>query len=87
MKTFRKFNPINTFIKGAIFIIPILLFSMTLSAQDNSDFEKAKQEIKETYGVFPSYFDAYPKHALAGAWENYKQLEVPESNISAKNKS
>ena len=86
MKTLKNFNSINTLIKGVIFIIPLVLISMTLSAQDNSGYEKAKQEITETFGVFPDFFNAYPKHALAGAWDNFKQLETPKSNISAKNR-
>lgn len=86
MKTLKNFKSVNTFIKGMIFIIPLIFISMTLSAQDNSGYEKAKQEITETFGVFPDFFDAYPKHALPGAWENFKELETPESNISAKNR-
>lgn len=86
MTTLRKIYSINTSIKRMIFIIPLVLISVTLSAQDNSAYENAKKEIIEQYGVFPSYFDAYPKHALAGAWENFKQLEVPKSNISPKNR-
>jgi AhpD family alkylhydroperoxidase len=86
MKTLKKINSVSTLIKRIIFILPLVLISITLSAQDNNAYENAKKEIIEQYGVFPSYFDAYPEHALAGAWENFKQLESPESNISPKNR-
>jgi len=85
MRSIKRNNSVNAIIRVAIFIIPFFLFSMAASAQDNSSYEKAKNEIRETFGIFPSMFNAYPKHALAGAWENYKQLEG-ESNISTKNK-
>ena len=69
-----------------LFIIPIFLISFNLSAQDNEAYEKAKNEIEQTFGTFLSTFDAYPKHALSTAWENYKNLSGPGSIISSKNK-
>jgi AhpD family alkylhydroperoxidase len=85
MKTLKTNYSISTCIKRIIFIIPLLLISMTLSAQDTSDYEKAKSEIKETFGTFPSWFDSYPKYALSTAWENYKTLKSSNSTISSKN--
>lgn len=70
-------------VKGMV-LIPFLMISMTISAQDTSDYEKAKNEIVEQFGTFFSSFKAYPKHALPEAWENYKKLSGPESNIPAK---
>ena len=66
-------------------IIPFLLISMTISAQDTSDYEKAKSEMQEMFGTFPSWFDSYPKYALSTAWENYKTLKGSNSTISTKN--
>ena len=60
------------------------MISMTISAQDTSDYEKAKNEMQEMFGTFPSWFSAYPKHALPEAWENYKKINGPESNIPTK---
>lgn len=68
-----------------IFIIPLFLISINLSAQDTDAYEKAKSEIQEQFGTFPSFFDAYPNHALPGAWELFKELKGPNSNISSKN--
>ena len=80
-------HSIKTIIRRIIFIIPVLLITMTLSAQENSgqDFEKAKKEITETFGTFPSFFDAFPKYALPGAWQSFKELNGPGS-IEQKNR-
>ena len=67
-----------------IFIIPILLIAMTLSAQDNNAYENAKNEIQQQFGTFLSMFEAYPKDALPEAWENFKSLQSPENAIPPK---
>ena len=80
-------HSIKTIIKAIIFIIPLFLITTTLSAQDtqdNSAYENAKIEIQEQFGTFPSFFKVFPKHALAGAWETFKQLNSPESKIPPK---
>lgn len=68
------------------FISLLLLFGMTIqtSAQDSPEYKKAMQEIKDQFGVVPTMFEVFPKYALAGAWENFKQLNSPESKIPAK---
>ena len=75
---------IKTVIKRMIFVIPVLLITMTLSAQDNDAYENAKNEIQQTFGSFLSMFEAFPKDALPGAWENFKFLQSPESVIPPK---
>ena len=75
----------KTMIKGMIFIIPFFLITVNLSAQDTDSYEKAKTEMEQTFGTFPSWFAAYPKHALPEAWELYKSLKGPKSIISSKN--
>jgi AhpD family alkylhydroperoxidase len=74
--------------KRAIFIAVLLVFTMTLSAQESSGqaFEKAKKEITETFGTFPSMFDAFPKYALPGAWQAFKELTGPQGSIDPKNR-
>ena len=49
---------IKTVIKRMIFVIPVLLITMTLSAQDNDAYENAKNEIQQTFGSFLSLFEA-----------------------------
>lgn len=70
--------------KKMTIIIPMLLISITLSAQNNEAYEKAKAEIKQTFGTFLTMFDAYPELALPSAWENYKQLQSPDNAIPPK---
>jgi alkylhydroperoxidase/carboxymuconolactone decarboxylase family protein YurZ len=77
-------HQVTSIIKSMIIMIAVSLISLTLSAQDNSDYENAKNEIKETFGMFPSMFKVFPKHALPGAWENFKQLNGPNNIIPPK---
>ena len=70
-----------------MFIVALVVITMTLSAQESNTqaYEKAKQEITATFGTFPSFFDAFPKYALHGAWQSFKELQAPAS-ISPKNR-
>lgn len=62
-----------------------LLGSVTItSAQDSPEYKKAMQEIKDEFGTVPQMFELYPKHALPGAWESFKNLNSPESKIPPK---
>ena len=71
---------------GIILIISLFLFTGNLSAQEtDTTYEKAKTEIEQTFGTFPSWFAAYPKYALPEAWGLYKTLKGPKSSISSKN--
>ncbi|MCG9971929.1 carboxymuconolactone decarboxylase family protein [Christiangramia crocea] len=67
-----------------LLIVPLMLISLTINAQDISSYEKAKAEIEEEFGMFPEMFEVFPDHALAGAWENFKMLNSPESKIPPK---
>ena len=69
--------------KGLI-LIPMILLSMTLFSQEDNSNENARKEIIEHFGVMPTMFEVYPDFALAGAWENFKQLNSSEGNIPPK---
>jgi len=75
---------IKNIIKRVSLLIPVLLITMTLSAQDNDAYETAKNEIEQTFGSFLSMFEGFPKNALPGAWETFKQLQSPENPIPPK---
>lgn len=77
-------HSIKTIIKRMKFVIPVLLISMSLSAQSNDAYENAKKEIQQTFGSFLSMFEVFPDHALPGAWETFKQLQSPENAIPPK---
>ena len=78
-------NLIKKIVKGVILIISLFLITVNVSAQETDAYEKAKTELEQTFGTFPSWFAAYPKHALPEAWELYKTLKGPKSSISLKN--
>lgn len=75
---------IKTIMKSVFFSVVVLLASTATFAQDNDAYEKAKTEIQEQFGTFPSFFKVFPKHALAGSWESFKQLNSPTSKIPPK---
>jgi len=79
MRNFMKYV-----IRRLIFIIPVLLIPLTLSAQSSDAYEHAKKEIVQQFGSFLSMFEAFPEQALPGAWENFKQLQSPENAIPPK---
>jgi AhpD family alkylhydroperoxidase len=70
-----------------IIIVAFAFFTVALSAQEGNmqAYEDAKKEITETFGTFPSFFDAFPKYALHGAWQSFKELNSPGS-IEQKNR-
>jgi AhpD family alkylhydroperoxidase len=80
-------NSIKTAINRTIFLFALSVFTMALSAQESSGqaYEKAKKDIIETFGIFPSWFEAFPKYALPGAWQSFKELNEPGS-IDKKNR-
>ncbi len=79
---------IKMVIKSTIFVVALSVFTLALSAQESSGqaFEEAKKEITETFGTFPSFFDAFPQFALPGAWQAFKELTGPQGSIDPKNK-
>jgi AhpD family alkylhydroperoxidase len=79
MRRFIKFN-----IRRLIFIIPVLLIPITLSAQSSDAYEQAKKEIVQQFGSFLSMFEVFPEHALPGAWDSFKQLQSPDNAIPPK---
>ena len=77
-------HSIKNIIKRMTFVIPVLLISVTLSAQNKEAYENAKKEITQTFGTFLTMFEVFPEHALAGAWETFKLMQSPENAISPK---
>lgn len=77
-------NTTKTIIKRMKLVIPALLIAVAISAQDKQAYEEAKKEITETFGSFLTMFEVFPEHALAGAWETFKQMQSPENAISPK---
>ncbi len=76
---------IKKFVKGIVLIVSLFLITNNVSAQETEAYVKAKTEMEQTFGTFPSFFAAYPKHALPEAWELFKTLKGPKSSTSSKN--
>lgn len=49
-------------------------------AAEPTPAERAYTDIQATLGIVPSHFKAYPKSAVAGAWEMTKGLLMGEGN-------
>ncbi len=79
---------VKMLIKRTIFIVTFAVITVALSAQEGSmqAYEEAKKEITETFGTFPSFFNAFPKYALPGAWQAFKELTGPHASIDPKNR-
>jgi AhpD family alkylhydroperoxidase len=71
-------------VRRLIFITSVLLIPVIISAQSSDAYENAKKEITQHFGSFLSMFEAYPADALPGAWENFKQMQRPNSAIPPK---
>lgn len=70
-------------IRCMIFVIPFLFGATVVTAQDAA-YTKAMKEIEAEFGVVPEFFKVYPDYALAGAWENFKQMSGPNSVLPGK---
>jgi AhpD family alkylhydroperoxidase len=67
-----------------------VLITVSLAGQTPTDttgsaaYEKAKKEIINTFGLFPSFFEVYPGYALPSAWANFQAMSSPDSPIPPK---
>lgn len=84
-------NLIRTITGKLALTLPVVFITLTMSAQTPTDstameaaYKKAKQEIVEAFGLFPSFFEVYPKHALPSAWANFQAMGSADSPIPPK---
>jgi len=81
-------HSIRTMMRTAAATLAIMLINLSLSAQSSTEqeraYEKAKKEITEAFGLFPSFFEVYPKHALPSAWANFQAMSSSDSPIPPK---
>lgn len=76
----------KTTIRQWIVILALSVFTLTLAAQksDQSAYEKAKEEIVGTFGIFPQIFDAVPEYALNSLWGSFKTITGSDSALEPK---
>ena len=63
-------------------ILIMLLLTFGLSAQTTADkeYKEAKEEIKNTLGIFPSFFESVPEQTLPGMWAYFKSTTLNPDN-------
>lgn len=67
--------------------IAILFFSLNVFAVEDPSNAIALKEIKNTFGVVPTFFKEYPEVGLAGAWEEFKVVQLnSKTALDAKTK-
>ncbi|PHR59430.1 MAG: hypothetical protein COA44_00360 [Arcobacter sp.] len=55
-------------------------------AQKDGEYALTCNDITTTFGRVPMFLEAYPKHALAGAWKDLKALQLSKTSIPGKYK-
>lgn len=54
----------------------ITLFCLSAFAVEDTTNAIALKEIKSTFGVVPTFFKEYPQEGLAGAWDEFKTVQL-----------
>ena len=64
----------------------LALVSTPAAAQDMSA-QAAYQDIEKTLGIVPGFFKAFPESGIAGAWAEFKGVQLnPKTKLDAKTK-
>jgi len=64
----------------------VLVLGQVAKAQDTTA-ETAYKDIEATLGSVPSFFKAFPESGIAGAWAEFKSIQLnPQSALDAKTK-
>lgn len=74
---------------ASVAVLAFMSVDQPAFAQDaNARAEATYQDIARTYGFVPGFAKAYPKHAISGAWQMSKALEMgPDNKLDPKVKS
>jgi AhpD family alkylhydroperoxidase len=74
---------------ASVAVLALMSADQPALAQDaNSQAEATYQDIAKTYGFVPGFAKTYPKHAISGAWQMSKALEMsPDNKLDPKMKS
>lgn len=69
-----------------VILLALIAFALNISAQGVAvkSYADTKKEIESMFGFFPIMFDVFPEYALPGAWEAFKELNSPGSQIPPK---
>jgi len=62
------------------------LLTTTASAQD-ANAQAAYRDIEQTLGLLPGFFKAFPQSGIAGAWSEFKSVQLsPNTRLDVKTK-
>lgn len=70
-------------------LVFLCAFAITVvgHAAEDPAYTAAMREIKTTFGMVPTFFKEYPAAGLAGAWSEFKAVQLnPKSALDAKTK-
>lgn len=71
----------------ALATVPALAQSPVRQAASSEGAEAAYRDIQETLGVVPGFFKAFPQAGIAGAWAEFKAVQLnPRTALSGKEK-
>lgn len=71
----------------ALATVPALAQSPVRQAGAAEGAEAAYKDIQDTLGVVPSFFKAFPQAGIAGAWAEFKAVQLnPRTALSGKEK-
>lgn len=62
--------------KVGIILATISLFCATGFTAETAERTKVLNEIRETFGMVPTFMREFPDVGLAGAWEDFKNIEI-----------
>lgn len=67
-------------------VLAVVAFGPPTEAQDDAA-QAAYRDIEETLGSVPSFFKAFPEAGIAGAWNEFKTIQLnPDTELDAKTK-
>jgi AhpD family alkylhydroperoxidase len=72
---------------GVALVSAIVLSTMTCAHARAQDSAAAYRDIEATLGVVPTFFKLFPEEGIAGAWAEFKSVQLnPRSALSGKEK-
>jgi len=73
--------------KRLLSFVSVILVSVGAFAAEDPGHSLALKEIKSTFGIVPTFFKEYPQEGLAGAWEEFKVVQLnPKTALDSKTK-
>jgi AhpD family alkylhydroperoxidase len=73
--------------KRLLSFFAIMLVTLGAFAAEDPGHAAALKEIKRTFGIVPTFFKEYPQEGLAGAWDEFKAVQLnPKTALDAKTK-